>query len=228
MNLLLLFLTAITALFLVRGYRRGLFKCAVSTIGIALAVFLTVIIYPYTAMLISEKTDADDKINSVIKEKMCEITPDAPTRTEQMNIIDNLELNNSIKELLIENNNDEEYLELKVESFTDYVSVKLTDVIIRGIAYIITLLLMLIIVFIFVHFADIFTDIPIVRVIDKIGGLVLGLAESVVFIWILFLIIMLFSATEGGSALISMTEESPILNLLYENNLLFKIAVGLY
>lgn len=228
MNLLLLFLIAVTALFLIRGYRRGLFKSAVSTIGIALAVFITAIIYPYVALLICDQTEIDDKINNSIQNKLTEYASDTPTRTEQMDIIDNMGLNQMLKDLLVENNNDDVYKEMQVEAFTDYVAAYLTNVIIRGIAYVITFVIMLIIVFILVHFADIFTDIPIVHAIDKIGGLIFGMAEGLALIWILFIIITVLSTTDGGAALISMIEESPVLTFLYENNVLLKIIVGLY
>ena len=228
MNLLLLLLLAITALFLIRGYRRGLFKSAVSTIGIALAVFITAIIYPYVALLICNLTNVDDRIDASISDSLEELVPETPTRTEQMDIIDNLELNQTLKDMLMENNNDEIYDSLQVEAFTDYVSAYLTNVIVNGIAYVVTFIIMMLIVFILIHFADIFTDIPVVHAIDKVGGLVFGMAEALAFIWMLFLIITVLSTTEGGVALINMIEESPILKLLYDNNILLKIAIGLY
>ena len=55
MNLLVLGIAAFMLLFMLRGYRIGLFKSAAGAIGIVLAVFLTVLLYPGVNKLLCEQ-----------------------------------------------------------------------------------------------------------------------------------------------------------------------------
>ena len=68
MNLLVLGIAAFMLLFMLRGYRIGLFKSAAGAIGIVLAVFLTALLYPGVNKLLCEQTALDETIkNNIIK-----------------------------------------------------------------------------------------------------------------------------------------------------------------
>ena len=64
MNLLVLGIAAFMLLFMLRGYRIGLFKSAAGAIGIVLAVFLTALLYPGVNKLLCEQTALDETIKN--------------------------------------------------------------------------------------------------------------------------------------------------------------------
>jgi uncharacterized membrane protein required for colicin V production len=65
--------------------------------------------------------------------------------------------------------------------------------------------------------------IPIGRFADKLAGIVLGIAESIVVIWILFFLIGSFNIMGLNSWLMSQISESSILSIIYNSNYLIMI-----
>ena len=57
----------------------------------------------------------------------------------------------------------------------------------------------------------------------RCAGLLLGLAESLVFIWVFFLAITIFFTGKTGENLMGMVNDSLFLRFLYSNNYLLKI-----
>jgi hypothetical protein len=65
--------------------------------------------------------------------------------------------------------------------------------------------------------------IPIGRFADKLAGILLGIAESIVVIWILFFLIGSFNIMGLNSWLMSQISESSILSIIYNSNYLIMI-----
>ena len=63
---------------------------------------------------------------------------------------------------------------------------------------------------------------PVLHGLNKTAGLVFGLAEGVVLVWIFFFVITVFSTTEWGGRLLTMVSDSGLLSWLYQKNLLFE------
>ena len=69
-----------------------------------------------------------------------------------------------------------------------------------------------------------FAKLPIVRSIDKIGGGLLGAMKGLIFIWIFFLILSITSTFVWSQNIIAQINESVLLKLLYDNNVLLDIV----
>ena len=70
---------------------------------------------------------------------------------------------------------------------------------------------------------DLIARLPVLHGINKTAGLLLGLAESLVFIWVFFLAITIFFTGKTGENLMGMVNDSLFLRFLYSNNYLLKI-----
>lgn len=64
--------------------------------------------------------------------------------------------------------------------------------------------------------------IPVIHWIDKIAGIIIGLAESVFYIWIVFLIIGYFDFLNLGGWMLQQVQKSTLLTLLYQTNYLIQ------
>ena len=95
----------------------------------------------------------------------------------------------------------------EIKSVTaDCITWKIIDVL----AYVILFIVINIVLRIVGVILDSFSKLPGIRGVNQAAGCVLGCAEGVVFIWIAFLIITVFSATEWGNAAFQMISSSRI------------------
>ena len=228
MNLLVLGILAFILLLVFRGYRKGFFKSAASAIGIVLAVLLTAILYPGVNKLLCQYTVLDDVIEQKIIEKfeLPEETKTA-TRNEEIDTIENLDLPDNVKGWLIANCNGETFLESGVDNVYSYNAKSLTAMVMRGISYVLTLLVLLLLLHILIMVLDIANYIPIVKSINKAGGAIFGAGQGILIVWIFMGIVTLLSTFSWAYQVIQMIDESPLLAWLYKKDIFLKIIVDI-
>lgn len=228
MNLLVLGILAFILLLVFRGYRKGFFKSAASAIGIVLAVLLTAILYPGVNKLLCQYTVLDDVIEQKIIEKfeLPEETKTA-TRNEEIDTIENLDLPDNVKGWLIANCNGETFLESGVDNVCSYIAKSLTAMVMRGISYVLTLLVLLLLLHILIMVLDVANYIPIVKSINKAGGAIFGAGQGILIVWIFMGIVTLLSTFSWAYQAIQMIDESPLLAWLYKKDIFLKIIVDI-
>lgn len=228
MNLLVLGILAFILLLVFRGYRKGFFKSAASAIGIVLAVLLTAILYPGVNKLLCQYTVLDDVIEQKIIEKfeLPEETKTA-TRNEEIDTIENLDLPDNVKGWLIANCNGETFLESGVDNVCSYIAKSLTAMVMRGISYVLTLLVLLLLLHILIMVLDVANYIPIVKSINKAGGAIFGVGQGILIVWIFMGIVTLLSTFSWAYQVIQMIDESPLLAWLYKKDIFLKIIVDI-
>ena len=64
-----------------------------------------------------------------------------------------------------------------------------------------------------------------IRVVNRVAGLLLGLLQALLVLWLAFLILSLVSGTEIGMQMTKMVESSCWLNWLYQSNLFLEIVL---
>ena len=72
---------------------------------------------------------------------------------------------------------------------------------------------------------DIFTRLPVVSGLNKLGGALIGGAKYVIFIWIGMLVITMLCNTEVGRTAMEMIERDRFLTFVYGWNLILKFFV---
>ena len=228
MNLLVLGILAFILLLVFRGYRKGFFKSAASAIGIVLAVLLTAILYPGVNKLLCQYTVLDDVIEQKIIEKF-ELPEETKTarRNEEIDTIENLDLPDNVKGWLIANCNGETFLESGVDNVCSYIAKSLTAMVMRGISYVLTLLVLLLLLHILIMVLDVANYIPIVKSINKAGGAIFGAGQGILIVWIFMGIVTLLSTFSWAYQVIQMIDESPLLAWLYKKDIFLKIIVDI-
>lgn len=248
MNILTIIVLIIFFLFIFMGYKRGLFKSVfrllISLIAMVLAYWLT----PYVGEFLYEKTNVNtivtDKVYSVIEDvveknvaeslaqagqtsspelvnELAKVTlKTEPHKSTQIEIINKLSLPNFMTEAIISNNNDEMRTRLGAENFFAYLAGYISYMIVNAIAFILTFLMAYIIANIIYIAIGIVSKLPIIGGIDRMGGIVFGVVQALLIVWILFVITSIFVNTSFGTDINNQIENSAVLRFLYDKNIL--------
>ncbi|WP_195413272.1 CvpA family protein [Coprococcus comes] len=145
----------------------------------------------------------------------------------QIAAIEGADLPDVFKNLLLENNNSEVYQKLGVTTFAEYVSKYFAKLVIEIIAFLVTFLFTTIVIRAVVFALDFVTALPVLGILNRLAGVLVGSTISFIIVGILFIVITLLYTTTIGKQAMRMIREDQILSFLYDNNIIMKIATML-
>ncbi len=211
-----LIIIGIIGLCIFLGYRRGLTGSILKIVSFILAVILTFIFYKPVASLIIENTDWDENIKqSIVGMLNSEVEENGKIEKDSTNLPDVIV--NYVNEAL------EETVEKTKQEMLEVAATNISITIINAgaaVAVFIIARLLLIVVRIFAKFI---TDLPLIKQVDKTGGIAYGLIEGLVIIWIIVSILSFISPLMEQTGIIEAINKSFLGGILYNNNLLLKI-----
>jgi len=224
MNELLLVVGAIFLLCIFIGIKKGFIKIFASLFATLIIVVLSSLISPYVSEIIVEHTP----IESAVKEKCAElIMPEEgmeATREAQITMIEQAELPPMFKDLLLENNNNEIYESLGVDTFIDYVGTYFAKVICDIAAFLITFLVVSIVVRIILYIVGAIGELPILGGVNRLAGAIVGAGMGLLVVWILFIVITLLYDWTISKMFLQNIEENKFLQMLYDSNVLMNFV----
>ena len=147
------------------------------------------------------------------------------TRIEQTELIENLPLPEFLQDILLDYNNEEGYQGLGVSTFQDYLIGFIATGILNVAAFLASVLIVHLLLWLLISALSILANLPVIRVVNRVAGLALGLLQAMLVLWLAFLILSLVSGTRIGMQLMKMVESSTWLNWLYQSNLFLKIVL---
>lgn len=139
-------------------------------------------------------------------------------RNMQITVIENAEIPEIYKDLLLSNNNDEVYELLGVTTFAEYVGKYLSKIVVDILSFLLTFLIVTIVIRALVFALDFVSELPVLGILNRLSGLVVGSSLSLIIVWFGFVLITLVYATDTGKMLMSMIVENELLLFLYEVN----------
>lgn len=220
MGIISIFLILICVISAINGYRRGFIKMAVSMISFLVIVLLASILNPLLTNIVDNYTDIGEKIEvycmDALEGKLTE--SDDLGRNEQIAVIEKLPVPETIREDLIENNNNVIYEMLGTASFLGYIAAYLVKMILRTIVFLISIVLAWIIVKIVILCLNGVSHMPVIGFFNKMGGFAIGLVSGLLIVWMLFLVITIFSGTEPAAYALQMIQQDTLANLIYQKN----------
>lgn len=216
------------------GHYKGFIRLAVS----ATALLITLVTVNFSMPYVTDWLKNDTPVYETMKEKMTEsIGVDEilaglgleghTQKADEWMIIEELPIPEQMKNLLIENNNIEVYRLMGVEFFRDYVGGYLADTVLKAAVFIVMFLFVYLALKIVVIWLDLIAKLPILSGINKLAGAILGGVEAMIFIWILCIVLTVFSGTEIGTAALAQVDASLWLSWIYDHNMLANLVLGL-
>lgn len=219
MNWVLIVVIAILVVNGLIGMKVGLMKTVFSLCSMLLAVGLSLWISPY----VNDFLRGNDQVYDSVTTKVEKFLPEMKEKTnqnDQVSIIEGLKLPESIKNSLIENNNKDTYKKLSVKNFKGYVNGYLSGIVISALAFVITFLIIQILLWVISMALDLLGRLPLIKQVNKLAGLLAGLAHGLVLVWILFIVLTVFGSSGWGQKAMEMIGSNELLGLIYNNNIL--------
>ena len=201
-----LILIACFILFIFVGYKKGLAGSLIKLCSFVIALILALALYKPVANAVKDNTQIDENIKSTIVE-----TFGQQEQTQEENMPKDLVQNISSE------------IENATSEAVNNTAQSISDTIINigaGIVIFIVVRLLLIIVSIF---AKQIVKLPIIGLVDKVGGIAYGAVEGIVIIYIVLGLISLSSLIWVDNAVVTAITNSGIGSFLYNNNIILKI-----
>ena len=211
-----LIIIAIVLLFIIVGYKKGLTGSLIKLLSFAIAVVLALILYKPVANTIIQRTQIDENLENAI------ITT---FRSQENNQIKQEKKQSNMPDTIVNNINtqiDEATAEAK-NAIVENTAMKTTKTIINIGSGILIYIIVRFILFIISIFAKQITKLPIIKQMDKTGGIIYGILEGMVIVYILLSIISLLSVIWNDNIIIQAITKSTIGDMLYNNNIILKL-----
>lgn len=145
-------------------------------------------------------------------------------RDVQIQAIEGADLPEIFKSLLTENNNSEMYSRLGAETFAEYVGDFLAKLILNILAFLCTFILITIVVRAVIFALDIVSNLPVLGILNRIAGGIIGLGGALIIVWTAFIVITLLYVTSFGKEMYELIDTDLFLKTLYQYNPIMEIA----
>lgn len=221
----------ILLVFSIMGYIKGSLKILLSLGSLFASLILVFVVYPTAVSKFN-----DTVIHDVVEKKVSEYVDDnlkldkqngiEHTGIEgQQKIIENMPLPKTITKKIKENNTEEEYKELKVDNFEDYVKAYLVKEMMQIISFAIVFIVIHALMILFVGLTRVLSKLPAVESLDRTLGVIIGLFEGYILILIFCIVITALSGTGEMEPIFEAINNNKILSTIYENNFLMMLIL---
>ena len=205
-------IVAIIALCLFLGYRRGLTGSLLKILSFVLAIVIAFILFKPVSNLVINHTNWDDSLKTSIEQFITEktSTPEEKSSLPQV-IVD------YIDETMAQSVN--EAKEVAIENTAQSVTNLIVNAGVWIAVFIIARILLIFIKFI----TALIAKLPVIKQFDKVGGILYGILEAFVILYVLLAIISFIAPMINNAEFIDALNKSFIGSMLYNNNILLKI-----
>lgn len=203
-----LIIIAVVLLFIFLGYKKGLTGSLIKLLSFIIAIVVAFVLYKPVANAVIENTVIDDNIRTTLKATLG--VEDKTENTEE-----------NVPSTIMDNINKE------IENATDEVKANVIDqttitIVNIGSGIVIFLAVRVILVLISL-FAKILTDLPVIKQVDKLGGLAYGTIEGIVIVYAVLAVISLTSVIWANNAVVTAISKSSLGEMLYNNNIILNL-----
>lgn len=204
------------------GYKKGLLGVAVNILGFFIALIIALVLYTPISNFIINNTQIKPTLQNAISDTVASylIQEDAVEEQEE-------ETDNSSKVMSDYINGFIEQEKQKIENTEKEIINNVSETVAINIIKIAVGILVFIIAKIGLLFvkvlAEIITKIPVIGDIDKVGGIIYGVLQGLIIIYIVLAVISLIAPTAGDSALLEAINNSYIGKIMYNYNIILKI-----
>jgi uncharacterized membrane protein required for colicin V production len=225
MNWVLILVIAVLSGYAIYGRSRGFIRTVFMLFSTIIAILLTTWISP----VVSKEIQKNDKIMNYVTEKVSNVVKSSEKdkkKADQMNYIDKLPLPKKLKNALIENNNTDMYKAMAVDNFKDYISSTITRIIINAAIFLILMIVILIGLAVLCEALNIISKLPLINGLNKTAGLLAGLLQGIIVVWIGCIFLTMISSTKLGQEIFTQINENQFLSTIYNNNLFLNLITN--
>jgi uncharacterized membrane protein required for colicin V production len=227
MNILTIIVLLIIGVFALNGWKKGFVRVFTHMFFFLASAVLVYFATPYISGFLKDYTpvysmveeSCKTALESSVEEGLEEDPDSAESKLDQKKYIEELGLPEILEKQLVSNNNDSSYEGMAISAFADYIAGYMANLILNLMTFVITLIVVHLILRMTILTLKNLSKLPVLHSVDQTLGMVLGLAEGLLLVWIGFLLITACSNTDIGKQLLEMIHESPVLEFLYNTNI---------
>lgn len=219
------------------GYKKGIVRIVFSIGSLMIAIALAAIFTPY----MNEYLRYNTNVYTSIEEKCVELlgrsdgqgetvpVDEQSTVAEKEGQVQQREVQSILSEQRLPASLKESIqkmslsVEEQAQSAQTAVAGSIADMALSAICFVATLLMVRIVLMILSRVLNIITKLPIIHGINQFAGLVFGLAEGVLIVWIFFIFLTCILQTAFGQNCVKMILDNEVLTYLFDHNLLMLI-----
>lgn len=216
------------------GYKRGMIKTVFSICSVIVAIFLAIWISPYIANWMQKNESIMnffiEKTNNIMELEEVDLSASDLTWIEALPLPESIQksVKDTIESLLIEDNSSEDViskneLSSKQKKLDQSLRKHFAIFMIKAVAFVISFFVCCIFLYIISKVLNLISYLPIVHQVNQLLGLVCGLIQGFLVLWILCIVLTPFSGTEFGLQIMKEVSENSFLSFIYNNNLLLKL-----
>lgn len=214
------------------GHYRGFLRIAVAMSAMVISVAVVQMATPHITTFLKNHTEIQQFAQQSLLKAAGLEAEDAygqetlqPSR--QRMLIEELQLPQQMKDVLMENNNNEIYHRLGVETFFGYVGTYLADMVLNLVGSVVLFAVVYLSLRLLMRWLDLVAKLPILSGINQIAGAILGGIRGLLWLWAGFLVADLFSSAPWAAAVLEQINKSPWLTFLYQNNVFNWIFISI-
>ena len=211
-----LIILAIFVICILIGYKKGLTGSILKIISFVLALLIAFILFKPVSNFVIDHTNWDENLEQAIRQMVIENDEGETEVKEESKGMPDV-IMNYINEAVEKAGEDAK------EAIIDSTARNVAVTIINGAALISLFIVARIILLLIRGLASLLTELPIIKQFDKLGGIIYGLLQSIVIIYIILAVISFISPMIAETGFIEAIQKSYIGSILYNNNLLLKL-----
>lgn len=205
-----LVILGIILLCVIVGYVRGLTGSLIKILSFVIAIVIAFILFIPISNLVINSTQIDEELEKSIREM---IVQDNENKDEKMPEAITDYIGQQI----------EQAADSAKETIADNTAREVSITIVKAGTWIILFILARVLLICLKFITGLIAKLPVIKQCDKLGGIIYGLIEGLILIYVLFAIISFVSPMTSGT-LVSAINQSYVGNIMYNNNLLLNIV----
>lgn len=228
MDVLFIVVLLILAGFGLHGYLRGMVHILFSLVAIFLTIGLATAFAPYMTQILQTQTP----LYQTVKDKCADYLQSSVEAqiqqgtSEQKDItLFGMKMPEEVQDLFTDEAAEQANGLVEYTGVYEKVSEFVADQVVQRLGWLLSFVLILIVLLVLIHFLDIIAKLPVLKNINRVGGLVIGLLEGLVVVWIVFLVITLCQGAEFGREMMDSIEQNAFLKILYDNNVIEQLIL---
>lgn len=210
-----LIIVGILLLCIFLGFKRGLTGSILKILSFVIAIIIAAILFKPVSNFVIQNTKVDDKIEESILGLVEE-------EVEEKGKVDqNTNLPNAMVDYI--NESVEKAAQDAKTSIVKSTAHNITITIVNaGVAILLFIIAKIALIFV-KAISNLITDLPIIKQVDKTGGIIYGILEGIVIVYVILSILSFIAPLIEQTGIITALNKSFIGGILYNNNILLKI-----
>ncbi len=209
------------------AFYRGLIKTVFSLFSAIIGIAVTYMVYPFVSSFLLKNTKLLATISSKVASslKLESLSQNSITPQDHIELVEKLKIPGLMKNILLKNKNAEVFDLLNATKIDEYISSAIGTMIINIFVFVIVMIICMILIRIIAKTLDIISYLPVIKQLNKLGGLIFGIIQGVLISWAGCLLLAVVINMNGNEKLLAMLYDSPIALYFYENNI-FLYLIG--